>query len=633
MIESLEARQLFSIVVAPIPVPQVTVGAGITLTKTLNEGTNLLPSVIAPVPTLTAAAKKSADPTAPTPAIVLMGTTTAGPGTVFVHALDSVLGAGTPLTARYVWDFGDPTTQYNQLTGWNAAHTYDKAGTYTLKLTLTNQLGKVATLSVNVVVSLPTRRTIYVDSIHGSDKNSGLSTESPIKTWDKVVKLIGPNTDLLFHAGETFPVDQSMSLPYQNVLVGSYGSGTNPVLLRGAGVGTSILSLFNNSSNIIIQNLTLDSIWKPVGVIANKVPADGIFPGGTDITIRGVQFLNLDVAIDDDRNPQGVLVQNCVAPLATGLRGVFLWGQGTDQVILGNYVANSTREHDVRTVAVERELIAYNNLTNLDRSKLGDVLDYNKGTVDVHRGQYAYVANNWLYGGELRVGPRNGPAAVPGDTSQWCVFEGNHTFGHEVQIYPGTYHVMIRNNVFNMSFGEDISVIPRNPAGDNIADITIVNNTGFITSIGGNFINITGGGAAGQITLANNLWIAPLALPGENATAAILIGDTSDKVLKISTDNVWQLPASFNPYAAGGVNYIYPTWAPPHGYLTPAAWNALPNVSHDLFAATRITSTLMPVVGSVASTAARPVPGIFVDIYGNPRPADGVWSAGAVQTT
>ena len=42
-----------------------------------------------------------------------------------VHALSSTLNGGSPVTARYEWDFGDSAGKYNKLVGWNAAQ---KAG-------------------------------------------------------------------------------------------------------------------------------------------------------------------------------------------------------------------------------------------------------------------------------------------------------------------------------------------------------------------------------------------------------------------------------------------------------------------------------------------------------------------------
>ncbi|MDB5288814.1 MAG: domain containing protein [Phycisphaerales bacterium] len=570
------------------------------------------------------------DALAPKPVIVLMGKTGVGPHTVFVHALSSTLGAGTPLTAHYQWNFGDPSGKYNTLVGWNAAHTYDNPGTYTVTLSITNQSGKTRTLTTTVSVVADTRRTIYVDT-NGSDLNNGLSPSTPIKTVARVEALMGSSTRVLFHAGEVFNVSYGITLPFHDVLIGSYGSGAQPVLNRVTGTGSSILSMFDNSNQIVIQNITLDSPWKPVGVIAEKMPADGIFPAGTNITIRNVTFLNLDVGIDSDRSPDGTLVQDCNAPLATGLRGVFIWAQGADQVYLGNTVANSTREHIIRSVQVDRELIAYNHLTNLDRRPLGDALDDNKGTVDIHRGTYAYVADNWLYGGELRAGPRSGPAAVPGDTTQWTVFDGNHTFGHEVQVYPGTYHLMIRNNVISMDHNSCISIVPANPAGDNVQDITIVNNTGITNSSGGCFLYVTSGAAANSLTVQNNLWIAPNLLPGTGGAAAIFVIDKSTAMFRLVSNNVWPMPKVFNPYAAGGMMYFWTSWAPPSGYYTPAAWNALPQVYNDRFSQIPVTSGYMPGSSSYATLASPAVAGVFADVNGKLRSLSGTVTAGAMQ--
>jgi PKD repeat protein len=537
------------------------------------------------------------------------------------------------LTARYQWDFGDPGSEYNTLVGWNAAHIYNNPGTYTITLTLTNQLNKTRILSTTVTIGQAHyTRSIYVDSVAGKDSNNGSSPSSPIQTIAEVMKLAGSNTQILFHAGETFNNFNGMALPFANVLIGSYGTGSNPILMRQKGVGTTSILLFSVSQNVVIQNITFDSIYKPVGVIADVIPADGVGVAGVDITIRNCTFLNLDDGIHESGNPQGVLIQDNAAPLATGLRGCLLWGQGTDQVILGNSDANSTRQHDIRTVDTIRQLIDNNNLTNLDRRSLGDSGDYSKGTIDVHRGTYAYVSNNWLYDGEMRVGPLSGPSVVAGDTSQWVVFEGNHTFNYQTQVYPGTYHVMFRNNIFTTSSGPDIAIAAANHNGDSISDITFDNNTGISTGVGGQFINIGGGNTPKSVTLVNNLWRAPLVVPGMHMNAGIMIIDKSPAVLALSQNNVFQLPSSFNKYAAGGINYVYPSWLPPHGYYTPAAWNALPFVNHDFFSAISIDGNYTPAVGSVAATAAAQVAGVFVDIYGHARPISGPISAGAVQT-
>ena len=66
------------------------------------------------------------------------------PFTVHAHGLTSDLRVGTPISARYEWNFGDPDGAYNTLVGFNAAHVYDAPGVYTVTLKVINEAGKAA---------------------------------------------------------------------------------------------------------------------------------------------------------------------------------------------------------------------------------------------------------------------------------------------------------------------------------------------------------------------------------------------------------------------------------------------------------------------------------------------------------
>src|SRR5580698_6531014 len=67
------------------------------------------------------------------------------PCTLHVNGLTVPLATGTPLTTRYDWDFADETGKFNHLTGFNAAHVYDRAGKFNVKLTVTDSAGAVQT--------------------------------------------------------------------------------------------------------------------------------------------------------------------------------------------------------------------------------------------------------------------------------------------------------------------------------------------------------------------------------------------------------------------------------------------------------------------------------------------------------
>ena len=104
-----------------------------------------------------------------------------------VNALTVPLAAGTPLTARYAWDFGDPAGRYDTLVGFVAAHVYDRPGTYPVTLTVTDEAGHVTTLRDAVTVTPDRRRAIYV-APDGSDANNGATEAVPVRSAAAGVK-------------------------------------------------------------------------------------------------------------------------------------------------------------------------------------------------------------------------------------------------------------------------------------------------------------------------------------------------------------------------------------------------------------------------------------------------------------
>ena len=333
---------------------------------------------------------RTVDSATPRPVINLIGKTGSAPHTVHVHALASTLNAGSYLTARWQWDFGDGTARYNQLEGWNAAHVYNRPGTYTVKLTVTNENGKTNSLTTTVKVVEDERRTIYVDAARGNDNNNGATEGTAVRTPNRVKALLGSHTRVLFKRGQRHVFNFSLSVPYDDVLIGAYGTGDRPVLWRLKENGFSAISLYNQSNQVTIQDLVFDSPYAPRGYTADDIHVDGIYARGVNVTVRGCEFRNLDTAVNASGDPRGLLVQDNTAPLATGLRNYFVWSEGSDQVFLGNSAANSTREHNLRSSGTKRMLVAYNNFTNLDRSNV-DESDYSKGTVEIHKGSFAYV--------------------------------------------------------------------------------------------------------------------------------------------------------------------------------------------------------------------------------------------------
>jgi len=576
---------------------------------------------------------KTIDSQTPRPVINLIGKTGTGPHTVHVQGLATTLNAGDYLTAHYQWDFGDPGSKYNQLDGFNAAHLYTKPGTYTITLKVTNENGKSNSVTTTVKVVPDVRRTIYVDAVNGNDANNGLSEKAAIRTVDRANDLLASHTRILFKRGQRHTFDQSLSIPFQDVYVGAYGSGDRPVLWRvkKAGTGVSTIATYANSNQVNIQDLVFDSPYALKGNIADEVGVDGIYPRGVDITVSGCTFLNLDTAINANGDPRGLLVQDNTAPLPTGLRAYFAWSEGSDHVFLGNTAANSTREHNLRSSGTTRMLIAYNNFTNLDRSKI-DPEDFSKGTVEVHMGSFAYVWRNELHDGALRVGPRGESYETPDKISQWVVFDANQLFEHDLTVKVGTHHFMARNNIIRTNTSAAITVSISDSDGRSVSDINLINNTAITTLSYGRFLNVPAGtGSKGAITLKNNLWIVPKYVAAGNGSAPVYVESTGlDMFLEIS-HNVWPKPVSYYKYGQGGIFYVWPEWSDSRGFKDAKEWDSYTQVENELYENPSMSSSLTPGSGTVAASAGDAVAGVFTDFYGRARPLNGRVTVGAVQ--
>ena len=576
----------------------------------------------------------AADSSSPRAAFKLIGQKGMAGHPVHVNSLLSTLGRGTPITARYEWDFGDPTGRYNKLVGFNAAHVYDRPGTYKVTLTVTNELGKRSTVSTNVTVAADTRRTIYVDAAAGSDANDGSSASKPVRTVRRASTLlqsIRNDVKVLFKRGQRFDADMYLSVAGRNVLIGAYGSGADPVLRRVEGTDKAIVYTHKSADRVVVQDLTMDSKWTPVGNRADHVRAVGVYVYGRNVAVRDNTFLNLDDAVNANGFPTGLLVMDNDAPLATGLRGYFVWGQGDDHVYVGNTVANSTREHVVRTWDMDRVLVAHNNFTNLDRSSV-DPKDLTNGTIEIQAGTYAYVANNVAKMGQVRVGPRGGGWEPATAKHQWSVFENNQISGVQAKIFPGTYYSTWRNNVIRRDKGEAFSVTPTDGKGRTISDVNIVNNTVVNNASEGNFLMVIAGRSPGAITLRNNLWLAPNIVPGGgNGVAGVYVHGSDLGIFKSVANNVWPKADRYHGYAPGGAHYVWPKWSDARGYLDAGEWEAQGVVSGEVFSTVPVDSRLAPLSGSAARTAGRAYPGVFADLYGKARPLTGTVTAGAVQ--
>jgi PKD repeat protein len=135
--------------------------------------------------------------------------------------------------ADFQWSFGDGGTAR----GNTASHTYRIPGTYEPRLTVTDNDGAAASVTVSVVVAAgPTPGDLYIDANNGSDATGSGTQDSPYKTISKAISTAAGSPAVLHVApgvynaglGEVFPLDLS------NISLVGEGGTPDDVKLIGA---------------------------------------------------------------------------------------------------------------------------------------------------------------------------------------------------------------------------------------------------------------------------------------------------------------------------------------------------------------------------------------------------------------
>jgi hypothetical protein len=521
---------------------------------------------------------------APVPVITTIDNSVQAGHSIFVNALNSNLVSGDWIHAKMTWDFGDGGSTYNTLNGFNAAHAYERPGTYVVTLKLTNDAGKSAWAQTNVTVTAASRRAIYV-SPWGNDNNSGTSTGAAVQSFARAAQLVGDNTEILFERNGTFNAYNSMYVGFNNVTVGSYGSGNLPVIRYSGAMklGAQIISMNSSSRHVTVRDLTFDSVG---GARDYDGMAQAIAPAGSDITIRDCQFLNLADAICANGKPTGLLVQDNTAPV--GIRGYFAWVEGSDQSYIGNDVADSMYQHCLRNEGTDRLLIAFNNFDN----EGSDVI---KGTLNLHKGSYMYITGNTLTHGTMSIGPLGGPDGLNDKYARAknVVLENNKIIS-DVQILHGAEHIMLDNNVVYGATGFGIDGYNAQYQRG-VSDLNIINNTGINSGDRGNFLIVKG--SVDGITLTNNLYVAPNLVTGSWGSAPVYVTDGGMNSFRTVKENVWPAVNAI-AWAEGGSNFIGTSMVA-SGYQTPSEWDSWSQVDHDLFQAVYLSKSAQMVISGM----------------------------------
>ena len=343
-----------------------------------------------------------------------------------------------------------PTT----CTGYNAAHIYQTPGTYTLRLTRAGQPPSIKTIHV-----LPDHRGTQL-----LDLRSGLVD---------VIRSLQNDTIVLLPPGSSWDLPGPIEIKARNVEFRPSGPGPAPRIRRLASKGYS--SLLCTGLDITFRGIEFDTD-RDMKVVGNKkIQLRAIVPDGGHIVAINCTFRNFDDAIFCTRMTRGLLVQWCT--FTDEIRGYGLWCDGCNLAFLGNKMATSQREHNIRS----NELNFYNLLV-YDNDLTAS---HGKETLTFRVGQDLYAAHNAFHGW-VRVGPadRGAVAPLPPDVHRryhaaHAVVERNAFLGGSIlQINENTSDLTVRYNRIDV----DAKNVPVHIQGPGCNGVLIENNYRVLTA-------------------------------------------------------------------------------------------------------------------------------------------------------
>ncbi|MDB5293045.1 MAG: hypothetical protein JWL69_4286 [Phycisphaerales bacterium] len=350
------------------------------------------------------------------------------------------------------FDFGDPKGAFNRLTGYNAAHVYEKPGTYVLTVRPQGQpAGKAIKKTVHV---LPDTR--------------GVLKIQPGDNLADVLKGVRNDTLVLFPPGVTMDLTAPVEIKARNVEFRAAGPGPAPRIRRVAGKGSS--TLIPQGLDIAFRGIEFDSD-KPMSEIGSKkVNYRAVNADTGHLALIGCTFRNVDDAIFCTSLTRGVLVQWC--KFTSEVRGCGVWCDGSNVILLGNKFATSQQEHNVRSsqTGFYNLLVVENDFTSTE----------GKETLTFRNGQDLYAIHNAFHKGWVRTGPgprgdnrpMNAIELKKGHVDH-VVLEANGLYdGAWFQINEGSSDVTVRYNRVD----SDGKSPPVHVEGPSLKDIRVEDN-------------------------------------------------------------------------------------------------------------------------------------------------------------
>jgi hypothetical protein len=310
---------------------------------------------------------------------------------------------GTFRQIKHAFDFGDPNSGTHSISGLSknsepsggglAAHVFDTAGTYVVKVTSADGSGSTATASVTITVNDPSVLTTYAisktGSFTGAPAGSTHLTQSTLPTF-------ASNCRYFFNRGEDWSILAiDIEDPLTNITVDAYGTGANPTFAS-VSVGNSRPNSASFPTDIRICNVTAVSngftyqngaqflFYK-----CNGAPGSNIGASWT----HDDQYSNISQSAYT--NSHEVFFVDCVLLGPTNPTSYTIYGNGSRLVFLNTYTGG-VNEGNMRFTAWERGVMRHCRVEV-------PYTDSSYHAVKLHSGGPNAYDDNWLVSGGRAV--------------------------------------------------------------------------------------------------------------------------------------------------------------------------------------------------------------------------------------
>jgi PKD repeat protein len=472
------------------------------------------------------------------------------------------------LNAKIAWDFGDPGSKHDSdLIGWNAAHPYASAGSYTITLTITFPNGQNSVATANVTVGTDTRTTV-VNLTGGS-----LAMPTAVSPMSNETIVLGNGT--LGNYYQHFSV-----AGLTNVYIKAAMGATPVVYSSSPNIITTEIDSNSLSAGITIQGLTFDadaSQFPPKhGMTLENLAA--VAPVGNDgFTMLDCTFKNLGNAVlMQNTTAQGVLVENCSESIVQGLQQYFAIASDASSEL--NFIDDSSL--DSSDQALFRFIRNSSSTEPQDILISGCTLDKTgaingKNDITMQDAHYFEIANCTLIGGlgklggnptpndptsgcSIKINPNHSTSNSYGRIESNLITNGHMEIDGSSSIQPK--HYFISNNVLQQNnLGDGTTMIIMNIVSSRpITDVQIYHNTFYQLTSSGSSISEAGGEAA-NVIFDDNYFYPPNMTISDNGLLAILDPTDMNGFAEWKGNLFPTITSTIPPFLHG---WCFPSWSP-----------------------------------------------------------------------